>query len=398
MRPRNRMILIFCLVATSRAAFSADAIDLNDPERKQAFQLYHQHNMPEAADLLEKVVAKDPTDVAAQEALGIALLSRAETQIADENARADRLSARRALLRAKELGDTSDLSRILLAQISETGERTQLSANPEVDAALKAGEAAFAKGAWKEAIEAYTAAWDLEHNWAAALYLGDTYYSLKEMERAGEWFAKAIELQPDREQAYRYWGDALLTSGKLKEARSKYIEGVVADPYNPASMAGLRKWLTENKLTLNNISITLPQGPSIDKDGKTSINIDASMLANPDTGAAWLGYSAMRAAFRKDQYPKVFPEAKTYRHSLAEEQYALSSVVFIYRETSAKKTKGKDPSLELLAKLNDEELLPPFVLLTHADAGIAEDYNAYREAHRDKLIDFVDRYLVPPAP
>jgi len=398
MRIMKWMILIFCLAVAGRAAFSSDAIDANDPDRKQAFQLYNQHNLPEAADLLEKFVAKHPTDVAAQEALGVALLGRAETQSDAEKARADRLNARRALLRAKELGDTSDLCRILLAQIPETGEPAQLSTKPEVDAALKAGEAAFAKGAWPEAIAAYTRAWDLDHNWRAALYLGDTYYAIQDTQRAGEWFAKAIDLEPDREQAYRYWGDALLKQGKMKEARLKYIEGVVAEPYNAASSAGLRKWLTQNKLALKKIPITLPPGPSVDENGKTSINIDASMLAKPDAGVAWIGYSTMRATFRKNQFPKVFPEAKTYRHSLAEEEYALSSVVLVYRETSKNKPKSKDPSLDLLAEFKDEEMLAPFVLLTHADQGIAEDYNAYREGHRDKLIAFLDRYLVPPAP
>ena len=144
---RKWMLLLLCLTAAAKAEISADAIDVNDPDRKQAFQLYRQHNMPEAANLLEKVVAKHPTDVAAQEALGAALVGRAETQTDAEKARADRLSARRALLHAKELGDTSDLCRILLAQIPETGESAPLAAKPEVHAALKLGEAAFAKGA-----------------------------------------------------------------------------------------------------------------------------------------------------------------------------------------------------------------------------------------------------------
>jgi tetratricopeptide (TPR) repeat protein len=397
MRIRKSVILFLCLAA-AKAASSADAIDVNDPDRKQAFQLYKQLNMPAAADLLEKVVAKYPTDVAAQEALGAALVGRAETQTDAEKARADRLSARRALLRAKELGDTSDLCQILLAQIPETGERAPLVTKPEVDAALKVGEAAFAKGAWHEAIAAYTSAWDLDHDWRAALYLGDAYYATQDMRRAGEWYAKSIELQPDREQAYRYWGDALLAQGKMKEARLKYIEGVVADPYSAASMAGLRKWLTKNNLSWKKVPITLPPGPSVDENGKTSIIVDASMLAKPDSGAAWIGYSAMRATFRKDQYPKAFPEARTYRHSLAEEEYALESVVLIYREISKGNPKSKDPSLELLAKFQDEEMLAPFILLMHADEGIAQDYDAYRESHRDKLIAFLDQYLVPPAP
>jgi Flp pilus assembly protein TadD len=56
------MILLLCLATAAKTAVSADAIDVNDPDRKQAFQLYAQHNMPEAADLFEKVVAKNPTD------------------------------------------------------------------------------------------------------------------------------------------------------------------------------------------------------------------------------------------------------------------------------------------------------------------------------------------------
>jgi tetratricopeptide (TPR) repeat protein len=398
MQIQKWMILTLCFAAAARAESSSDAVDVNDPERKQAFQLYEQHKMPEAADLFERVVAKHPTDVAAQEAFGVALLSRADTQPDAAKARGDRQGARRALLRAKELGDTSDICQYLLAQIPETGESAALSTKPEVDAALKAGEAAFARGAWREAIAAYTGAWDLEHNWAAALYLGDTYYAMKDMQRAGEWFAKAIELQPDREQAYRYWGDALLAQGKLKEARLKYIEGLVASPYNAASVAGLRKWLTQNHLAFRKISITFPQEPSVDENGKTSINVDASMLAKPDAAAAWIVYSATRATFRENQYLKLFPEAKTYRHSLAEEETALSNVVLVYREISKDKPKSKDPSIDLLSQFKDEEMLAPFVLLTHADQGIAEDYNAYREGHRDKLIEFLDRYLVPPAP
>jgi hypothetical protein len=58
MRIAKWMILLLCLAAAAHAEISADAIDVNDPDRKQAFQLYNQHNMPEAAGLLEKVVAK----------------------------------------------------------------------------------------------------------------------------------------------------------------------------------------------------------------------------------------------------------------------------------------------------------------------------------------------------
>ena len=403
MRKQTRIVAVVLCSAVLGAAAPViaaesprDAAGASDPERQQAFQLYHEGKMPEAAALLEKVIAKDPGDVAAHEALGVALASRVATESDPEKARADRLEARKELLRAKELGDTSDLSRIILAGIPESGEVPALSEKPEVNALLQAGEAAFAAADWQKALAAYSGAWDLDHSAKAALYVGDTYFSLKDMDRAGEWFAKAIELEPNSETAYRYWGDALMQQGKMKEARAKYIEGVVADPYQATSVAGLRKWLTRNKLEFKKLPITLPQGPSVGKDGKTTITVDASMLDKSDAAAAaWLTYSATRSVWQEGQFLKTFPQETSYRHSLAEEVAALGTVVLIYHQLAGDKPGKKDASLELLEKLTNDGLVEPFVLLIHADAGIAKDYSAYRDAHREKLVAFLDQYLVP---
>ena len=43
-------------------------------------------------------------------------------------------------------------------------------------------------------------------------------------------------------------------------------------------------------------------------------------------------------------------------------------------------------------------LLEPYVLLVRPDEGIAQDYMAYQAANRDKLIQFVDKYVLPPMP
>ncbi len=393
---RKLTLLCFCLAAASaRAELAPDTVDENDADRQQGLAFYREHRMTQAADLLEKVVVKHPSDMLAQESLGVALTSRAQTQSDPENARADRLNARRALLRAQELGDKSDLCRIVLAQLPESGDIPQLSSEASVDALLKAGEAEFAKGNWQAALAAYKQAWELEHNWLAALYIGDTYYALKDMDTAGIWFAQAVELGPNLNQGYRYWGDALLEQGKTPEARLKYIGAIVAEPYNSASSAGLNKWLNKNKLTLKKIPITLPPGPTVDANGKVVVNIDASMLSKPDTAANWLVYSSVRASWREKEFAKTYPDAKAYRHSLAEEEAALASALLVYRDSSGKK--NKDESLDLLSKLQDEQLLSPYILLMHADEGIAEDYAAYRDAHRDKLFTFLDQYVVPPA-
>jgi hypothetical protein len=39
-------------------------------------------------------------------------------------------------------------------------------------------------------------------------------------------------------------------------------------------------------------------------------------------------------------------------------------------------------------------MLAPYVLISAADAGIAQDYAAYRAAHRAVLHAYVERYVV----
>jgi tetratricopeptide (TPR) repeat protein len=268
-----------------------------------------------------------------------------------------------------------------------------------VDAALREGEAAFARADWPKAIEGYSRAWQLDSTRpAAALYLGDTYFRMKDMDRAGEWFAKAIQVNPNQETPYRYWADALLAQGRLREARTKYIEGIVADPYRSTSLAGIHKWLSESNLSFKKPPVVLPGAPQLDDNGKSSISVDPATLGRRDAGAAWLMYSLERAVWQKGKFLTEYPGEKTYRHSLKEETAALSMVIAVYREQAGKDPGKRDDSLERLVKLGDEGMLEPFMLLGHADAQVAQDYPAYREAHRDKLIGYLDEYVVPPAP
>lgn len=54
---------------------------------------------------------------------------------------------------------------------------------------------------------------------------------MKDTSQASIWFAKAIAIDPDRETAYRYWGDTLFQAGDQTGAREKLVEAVVAEPY-----------------------------------------------------------------------------------------------------------------------------------------------------------------------
>src|SRR5215831_14101444 len=372
-----------------------------DPDRQQALQLFEDHKLPAAAALLEKVVARYPKDMVAHERLGTALLSRADTQTDPAKRKADRLQARAELLRARDLGDDSDLCKVLLAGIPEDGSEISFSNRKEVDAAMNRGEAAFANGDWNVAIKEYTHAFELDPKlYLAAVDLGDTYFRLKRMDKAGEWFATAIQIEPNQEVAYRYWGDALMADGKMKEARDKFIQGLVAYPYKATSWAGLRGWATRNNVKLKQISIELPQAPTVSAKGDINITLDAASLdKKDDAGAAWVTYSMERALWRSEKFGKEYPQEKTYRHSLKEEASALTLVASVFDELQQKKkSKNPDSTLVFLSELKSQGLIEAYVLLIKPDAEIARDYFAYQAANREKLLRLIDKYVVPPVP
>ena len=372
----------------------------NDPIRREAMRLFDQHRMSEAVPMLERVVEKFPGDMVAHERLGAALVSRADTQTDPERKRADRRQARAELLRAKELGDNSDLCNFLLAALPEDGSDVPFSDNKDVDAAMQRGEAAFADGKYEDAISEYSRALELNPKlYLAAVDIGDSYFRLKQMDKAGEWFARAIEINPNQETAYRYWGDALMAQGKMKESRSKFIEGLVANPYTQSSWAGLNGWLRKNRQAYNKLNIQTPQPPAPAANGGTNITIDPSTLGKNNGGEAWITYPMERALWRNEKFVKEFPRAKSYRHSLKEEVSALSVVASVFDENKKKgKIKNPDPALILLSQIKADGFLEPYVLLVRPDEGIAQDYMVYQAANRDKLIQFVDKYVLPPMP
>ena len=58
----------------------------------------------------------------------------------------------------------------------------------------------------------------------------------------------------------------------------------------------------------------------------------------------------------------------------------------------------KNPDLVTLLRLQRAGMIEPYVLLSAADEGIAQDYPEYRAKNRDKLEQYLSTFIVPPAP
>jgi hypothetical protein len=229
----------------------------------------------------------------------------------------------------------------------------------------------------------------------APLFAGDTEYKLKNYDEAGVWFAKAIAINPNRETAYRYWGDTLMHKGDQKMAQGKFIDAIIAEPYSKAPWVGLKQWADANHVRLSSPAITLPKQPVPDAKGNVNVNIDPSTLGSP-TSSAWVIYSMNPSVWRSKEFKKHYPTETVYRHSLAEEAESLRTVLSVVKEQKVPEDK-LDATLKSLTALDKDGMLECWIVLNHADQGIAQDYVSYRATHRELLHSYVEKYVVHPS-
>ncbi|MDX6306701.1 MAG: hypothetical protein QOI77_3670 [Blastocatellia bacterium] len=401
----KRIFLNACLAAIVGIILSAPVVALGrvqEPsERQRAFDLLHESKYVEALPLFEKLATANPDDPQLIYWLGFLHIAKANNLKDPAERKAERKRGREFLVRAKELGARDELSENLLKSVPpDGGDDPNLSNNVSADAAMKDAEAAFARGELDKAVGFYALALQLDPKlYLAPLYAGDMEYRKGlnstdpqtrsvQFDKAGVWYAKAIALDPDRETAYRYWGDALLKQGKADDARSRYIEAIIAEPYNSFVYNGIKQWANEKDVQLGHPRIEQPP-PSIrsEKSGdKTTILIDPSKLDPTSPAYYWSFYDLTRVAYKTASFARDYPDEKEYRHSLKEEANALRAVAEIAsKDFKAGKTKLLDVSLHNLIKLYESGFLESYVLYARADAGIARDYVAYRATNRDKL-------------
>lgn len=399
----KRIFLNICLVViASSSSFQARIALAQQPdyasERQRALELYDQNKFADAIPILERLVKIKADDPVVWERLGWATMVVAGSIKDPTQRKQARDRARAALLRAKELGDNSNLLRAGLEGLAGPDPAELVfSSNKEADAAMREGEEAHSRGELDKALASYQRALELDPKlYDAALYAGDMEFKKgynssdpqfrsAAFDRAGGWFMKAIAIDPNRETAYRYWGDALEAQGKTAEARDKFIDAIVAEPYNRGSYVGLAQWAGRHQVALGHPKIQPPNSTQT-QGNQTTLTIDPKTLNSNDGSNEWLMYNLTRIAWSKEEFFKNYPDEKVYRHSLKEEAAALRMVAeFAAKDLKSGKIKALERSLAMLVKLNDDGLLEAYILFAHPDQGIARDYAAYRRDNREKL-------------
>ena len=161
-------------------------------ERDRAIGLVNTGNYAQAIPLLEKLTADKQADGQIFLGLGVCYWRIQETFKDRAEWKQTRLKARRAWLKAKDLGVSVPEIDLIIASIKADGGDKASSENLLAQSAFDDAAEPFAKGDYKIALAAYEKAATLDPTWyEAALYTGDTYYVMKDIEKAGVWFAKA---------------------------------------------------------------------------------------------------------------------------------------------------------------------------------------------------------------
>lgn len=381
------------------AQAAADASDQG--KRARAMALFGQGNRLEALPLLEELAQKNPKDDPILVALAASLIDHAAT-LTDQDAAKERFRAKDLVQRAWELGNTSPLAenlRQLLGELPASG-AIKFSDNPTVEQIMLAGESAFSRRDFDEALKDYAKALELEPtNYPATLFAGNTYDRKNDFAKAAEWYERAIRLDPNMETAYRYYADMLAKEGDMAKARTLLIRAVVAEPYNKIVWREIRAWATINNTAFNIVYVGVPPVPKDDPARSSKLDSGQSQ----DVSSAWQAYRLVRADWQKGgKFEKQFPQEAEYRHSLPEESEALTAAAKVLEKLEEDKKTAElvtgNPAAVLLLKLHEAGLIDPYVLFSLGDDGIAKDYILYRAKNRAKLEGYMDKFVMPPAP
>lgn len=393
---RRYLLVILLLAFTFGLAAQGD-------KSKEADRLFSAGKRLDALPLYEQLAKDYPGDMLYAERLANCYLAMA-VQL-DDKTQKDQIIhfqtlARDTAKKAVALGDDA----VYIKSIADSDPNVIIKQAPESIASdlLNEGEKAYTAGDYKTAYEKYTAAVDLDPKlYLGALYAGDTAYTQGDLPTASKWFARAISIDPDRETAYRYWGDAILRFGNdPMGAREKFLQAIIAEPYNRYAWQGLNQWANKENALVLAPKIDLPTGSieHADDPQNIKVNIDPEFIdeTKHPGASAWTLYMLSRAQFQTKIFHLEFPNEKVYRHSLKEESAALSAVAESVKQKKIMPEK-LDESLRNLILLNDAGMLDCWILINGADQGIAQDYPAYRKEHRQLLHDYLDKYVVLPA-
>ncbi|HMS39668.1 MAG TPA: tetratricopeptide repeat protein [Pyrinomonadaceae bacterium] len=391
-------------------------------DMRTVMKLFEQKRFGEAVPYLERLVKANPNNADLHFLYGTALVIKSGEITDKTEARRMKVEARKALVRAKELGFKANGIDKIIAMLPTDGEdegettigdtnrdSVTFSSNKDAQEYMVKGETFFAQKEFEKAFEMYEKALKKDPElYEAALFAGDSFLQIgkgfennpskqkENFDKAETWYQKAIIINPNRETAYRYSATPLMLTKQYDKARDRYIEAYITEPYNERALGGLKGWAEATETQIGHPIIEIPADVTSSGNGNTKITL--GMSDDEDDGSiAWTAYALNRATWQSgknglsEKFKNAYPNEKTYRRSLAEEFDSMRSAVAVLKEKPVKKLNS---NLATLVKLHDDEMLESYILLAVRDEEIARDQSAYLKQNRQKMRQYVIKYVV----
>ncbi|MCE1230174.1 MAG: tetratricopeptide repeat protein [Firmicutes bacterium] len=264
--------------------------------------------------------------------------------------------------------------------------------------AFDAGETAFHASQWEVARGHYQRALELHPTYsAAALYVGDTYYSEKRMAEAITWFKKTTTLNPHEPRGWRYMADALTESGQPQAAEAALMDAIKIFPGNRASWQPLMWKRRRAGRPMTRLAFWPKAHVTWDAKGNQIVSIEEHP-EDSNAQSAWLllASSTLDAIDVKEMAPgsKQDPALIT---RFQQERFFWELALTGYGEQCAKAgSQPKDRILkQFLAFQKDGQLDAALFLLRYREA-FRPDYEAWLKSNPNGVQAFIDRYNLCP--
>jgi len=180
------------------------------------------------------------------------------------------------------------------------------------------------------------------------------------------------------------------------DARAKYIEAIIAEPFNNRPWQALGAWAQRHKVSLNYVRLKDRVTVKIDDNKNVTMTLDNTLPKDANL-TAWTTYGIGRAGWHTEKFEKEFPNVPRSRRTLQEEVHALGLMITVLKELKEyeKTRKDLDPAIQSVIKIQELGFLEPFILINRADKDIAQDYEPYRAVNRDTIRRYLDEFVVP---
>jgi tetratricopeptide (TPR) repeat protein len=334
------------------------------------------------------------------------------------------------LLKKRATGELPDFAR----DASLRCKQELLSDNPEPDKKvaranehLHLGNKFFDRGQYQLALIEYRRLVNPMPDQSSGYHeLSQTFYELKNFDKAIEYANRALELNPKCWLCFQARGSIYDDTGKSEEALADYQKAIALAPnsghplYNhavtlqrlkriPEAVADLQKAIQlepgyvspykllgallskQGELYAAEIQYkeflkkepTGDRADAVSKLLKPGVHVDGQKLKADDASFdAYAKYGLKRVDWIVDLYPKKNPAATSYTFTVEEELDALGSEVSRWEEIRKAKPGAQDKELDRLSKIAEAGFLEPFVY-SYWGARSAADADSWNVAHRD---------------